>query len=108
MAEPIEATVQLIDEYAWKRAEVLPVDDPVCVSERLAKFALLGMALGVLPSRRIPGDPYNGVASELGRCERLKADADSTKPALVMVRRRPARSALPPSAPGTGGVHRSA
>jgi len=49
-----------------------------------------------------------GVASDLGRRTRLKADADSPKQVLGIVRRWPARSAPPPSAPGTGGVARPA
>jgi len=46
------------------------------------------------------------VASEMGRGEWLKAGVDSTKRASATVRRRPARPASPPNAPGTGGVER--
>lgn len=60
MAEPAEATVQLIDEYAWERAEVLPIGDPIPVSEWLAKLDQLGMALGGVPPRRIAGGQYDG------------------------------------------------
>lgn len=60
MAEPEETTVQLIDEYAWERAEVLPIGDPIPVTEWLAKLGQLGMALGVLPPRRIAGGLYDG------------------------------------------------
>ena len=60
MAEGREATVQLIDEYAWERAEVLPIGAPLAVSEWLAKLDYLGMALGVLPPRRIAGGAYDG------------------------------------------------
>ena len=60
MAEAQEATVQLIDEYAWERAEVLPVGEPIPVGEWLAKLDHLGLALGVLPPRRIAGGPYDG------------------------------------------------
>lgn len=55
-----EATVQLIDEHAWERAEIVPIGDPIPVSEWLAKLDQLGMALGVLPLRRIAGGPYDG------------------------------------------------
>jgi hypothetical protein len=60
MAEPEEATVQLIDEHAWERAEVLPIGELMPVSEWLAKLDQLGMALGVLPPRRIVGGSYDG------------------------------------------------
>jgi hypothetical protein len=60
MAEPEEATVQLIDEHAWECAEVLPIGDPIPVGEWLAKLDQLGMALGALPPRRIAGGPYDG------------------------------------------------
>src|SRR5688572_4091197 len=60
MAEPQEATVQLIDEFAWERAEVLPIGDPMPVSEWLVKLDQLRMALGVLPPRRIAGGLYDG------------------------------------------------
>lgn len=60
MAETLEATVQLIDEYAWERAEVLPIGEPLAVSAWLAKLDHLGMALGALPPRRIAGGPYDG------------------------------------------------
>jgi hypothetical protein len=60
MAEPKEATVQLIDEHAWERAEVLPIGAPLTVPEWLAKVDQLGMTLGVLPPRRIAGGPYDG------------------------------------------------
>ena len=54
------ATVQLIDEHAWERAEVVPIGEPLTVSEWLAKVDHLGMTLGVLPLRRIAGGPYAG------------------------------------------------
>ena len=60
MAEPEETTVQLIDEHAWERAEVVPVGDPIPVVEWLAKLDQLGMVLGVQPPRRIAGGPYDG------------------------------------------------
>lgn len=60
MTEAQEATVQLIDEYAWERTEVVPIGDPISVSEWLAKLDQLEMALGVLPPRRISGGPYDG------------------------------------------------
>jgi len=54
-------TVQLIDEYAaWERAEVLPIGDPMPVSEWLARLDQLGMTLGGVPPRRIAGGPYDG------------------------------------------------
>ncbi len=57
MAETQEATVQLIDEYAWERAEVVLVGEPIPVVEWLAKLDQLGMTLGVLPPRRIADGP---------------------------------------------------
>lgn len=60
MAEAQEAIVQLIDEYAWERAEVLPIGEPIPVSEWLVKLDQLGMTLGVLPPRRIVGGLYDG------------------------------------------------
>jgi hypothetical protein len=60
MAEAQEATVQLIDEHAWERAEILPIGAPLSVSEWLEKLDHLGMALGVLPPRRIANGPYSG------------------------------------------------
>lgn len=60
MAEPEEAIVQLIDEYAWERAEVVPIGDPITVSEWLAKLDCVGLMLGPLPPRRIAGGPYDG------------------------------------------------
>lgn len=60
MTGPEEATVQLIDEHAWERAEVLPIGEPIAVSEWLAKLGQLGMALGALPARRVAGGPYDG------------------------------------------------
>ena len=60
MAEDVEAAVQLIDEHAWERAEVLPIGEPIPVGEWLAKLDQLGMMLGALPSRRIAGGPYDG------------------------------------------------
>jgi hypothetical protein len=55
-----EATVQLIDEHAWERAEVVPIGEPLTVSEWLAKVDRLGMTLGVLPPHRIAGGAYDG------------------------------------------------
>ena len=43
-----------------ERAEVVPIGEPLTVSEWLVKLGRLGMMLGVLPSRRIAGDPYDG------------------------------------------------
>jgi hypothetical protein len=60
MGESEEATVQLIDEHAWERAEVVPIGDPMHMNEWLAKLDQLGMALGVLLPRRIAGGPYDG------------------------------------------------
>jgi hypothetical protein len=60
MAKPEEATVQLIDEDAWERAEVVPIGEPLTVTEWLVKVDRLGMTLGVLPPRRIAGGPYAG------------------------------------------------
>ncbi len=60
MAEPEEATVQLIDEYAWERAEVLPIGAPMPVSEWLARLDQLDMTLGKVPPRRIAGGTYDG------------------------------------------------
>jgi hypothetical protein len=60
MAETQEATVQLIDEHAWERAEVQPIGEPIPVGEWLARLDQLGMALGVLPPRRIVGGRYDG------------------------------------------------
>lgn len=60
MAEAQEATVQLIDEHAWERAEVLPVGEPLAVAEWLVRLDQLGMILGVLPPRRIMGGSYDG------------------------------------------------
>ena len=60
MADRQEGIVQLIDEHAWERAEVLPIGEPIAVAEWLAKLDHLGMVLGVLPPRRIAGGPYAG------------------------------------------------
>ena len=60
MMDAQEATVQLIDEDAWERAEVVPIGEPLTITEWLAKVDRLGMMLGVLPSRRIAGGPYDG------------------------------------------------
>lgn len=60
MAEVQEATVQLIDEYAWERAEVLPIGDPMPISEWLMKLDQRGMTVGVVPPRRIAGGQYDG------------------------------------------------
>ena len=60
MADKEEVTVQLIDEFAWERAEVLPIGEPLPVAEWLVKLDQLGMTLGVLPPRRIGGGPYDG------------------------------------------------
>ncbi len=60
MADEREATVQLIDEHAWERAEVVPIGEPIAVSEWLAKLDHLGMVLGVVSPRRIAGGPYDG------------------------------------------------
>ncbi len=60
MAETQEATVQLIDEHGWERAEVLPIGAPIAVGEWLRRVARLDMTLGVLPSRRITAGPYRG------------------------------------------------
>lgn len=60
MGEAQEATVQLIDEYAWEGAEIVPIGEPLAVSEWLAKLDHLGMSLGMLPLRRIAGGPYDG------------------------------------------------
>ena len=60
MANAQEATVQLIDEHAWERAEVVPIGEPLTVAEWLAKVDRLGMTLGVVPSRRIAGGAYDG------------------------------------------------
>ncbi len=60
MVEVQEVIVQLIDEYAWERAEVLPIGEPITVAEWLAKLDHLGMTLGVLPPRRIAGGLYDG------------------------------------------------
>ena len=60
MVNEQEATVQLIDEDAWERAEVVPIGEPLTVTEWLAKVDRLGMTLGVLPPRRIAGGPYDG------------------------------------------------
>jgi hypothetical protein len=60
MATSEEATVQLIDEDAWERAEVVPIGEPLTIAEWLAKVDRLGMTLGVLPPRRIAGGPYDG------------------------------------------------
>ncbi len=60
MADRQEGTVQLIDEHAWERAEVVPIGEPIVMSEWLAKLNHLGMVLGVLPSRRIAGGAYDG------------------------------------------------
>jgi hypothetical protein len=60
MADKRAGTVQLIDEHAWERAEVVLIGEPIAVSEWLAKLDQLGMVLGVLPPRRIAGGPYDG------------------------------------------------
>jgi hypothetical protein len=60
MAEREESAVQLIDEYAWERAEVVPIGDPIPLSDWLAKLDQVGMALGVLPHRRIASGPFHG------------------------------------------------
>ena len=60
MAEPKEATVQLIDEDAWERAEVVLIGEPLTVAEWLAKVDRLRMTLAILPPRRIAGGPYDG------------------------------------------------
>ena len=86
MAEREEATVQLIDEYAWERAEVLPIGEPIPVSEWLAKLDQLDMAFGVLPPRRISGGAYDGgwVVSADNRRGRLYfAVPASVMPALT-------------------------
>lgn len=60
MAEAQEATVQLIDEYAWEGAEIVPIGEPLAVAEWLARLDQRGMTLGALPPRRIAGGPYDG------------------------------------------------
>jgi hypothetical protein len=60
MMDAQEATVQLIDEDAWERAEVVPIGEPLTVAEWLAKVDRLAMTLAVLPPRRIAGGPYDG------------------------------------------------
>lgn len=60
MADRQEGTVQLIDEHAWERAEVVPIGEPIALSAWLTKLDHLGMVLGVLPPRRIAGGPYDG------------------------------------------------
>jgi len=60
MAETQEATVQLIDEHAWERADVLPLGDPLPLAEWLGKVEQLNMTLAVLPPRRIADGQYRG------------------------------------------------
>ena len=60
MAETQEATVQLIDEYAWERAEVLPLGAPIALADWLGKVEQLSMTLAVLPPRRIAAGAYRG------------------------------------------------
>jgi len=60
MTETQEATVQLIDEHAWERADVLPLGDPLPLAEWLGKVEQLNMKLAVLPPRRIAAGPYRG------------------------------------------------
>ncbi len=60
MTETQEATVQLIDEHAWERADVFPLGDPLPLAEWLGKVEQLNMKLAVLPPRRIAAGPYRG------------------------------------------------
>jgi hypothetical protein len=60
MAERQEAIVQLIDEHAWERAEVLPIGAPIPLAEWLGKVEQLNMTLAVLPPRRIADSSYRG------------------------------------------------
>lgn len=52
--------MQLIDEHAWERAEVMPIGEPLPLSDWLEKIDQLGMTLGVVPPRRIAGGFYDG------------------------------------------------
>jgi hypothetical protein len=57
---PEGTTMKLIDEHAWERAEVVPIGEPLTVTEWLAKVDRLGMTLGMLQPQRIVGSPYDG------------------------------------------------
>lgn len=97
MGEAQEATVQLIDEYAWEGAEIVPIGEPLAVSEWLAKLDQLGMALGALPPRRIAGGPYNGG---------LVVSADNRRGRLYFAVSAAALPALAGLLPATGASER--
>jgi len=53
-------SVQLLDEDAWERGEILPVGRPVPVGVWLTKLSEWQMALSLPPLSRITGGPYDG------------------------------------------------
>ncbi len=52
--------VQLLDEAAWERGEIVPVGRPVPVSVWLAKLSEWRMTLSLPPLSRITGGRYDG------------------------------------------------
>ena len=60
MKNGIGPSVQLLDEAAWERGEVVPVGQRVPVSVWLAKLAEWRMTLSLPPLSRITGGMYDG------------------------------------------------
>lgn len=58
--EARELTMQLLDEEAWERGEILPVGRSVPVDEWLGQLAVWGMELSLPPLSRIASGPYDG------------------------------------------------
>jgi len=60
MREYRTPTVQMLDDGAWERGEILIIGRPVPLDEWLGKLREWEMQLSVPPLSRITGGPYDG------------------------------------------------
>ncbi len=60
MTDPSLLTVQMLDEDAWERGEIVIIGRPVPLAEWFGKLVEWEMRLALPPLSRITGGPYDG------------------------------------------------